>query len=240
MCLCAASARNNPSEPRNKHLPFKLQPLPRSVAAELPELSKELLHEDFDGLLLTVHSKELRPEGLAKTPVGLRCTDLSITCGIGSGAFWTDFRICFPYRFCFISSPFLLSFFYPFVLLQVRSAIGLSKVFAGCVIESLASNERQLRALWVNHRLSARSTKLLLQVLLPRAVVEAFALEGFTYTPAAMLQQQHQQQQPRVQSFKSVFIDRRDLDIWPRQCWMLLPAVKNVRSTNYELTILVV
>ena len=112
------------------------------------------------------------------------------------------------------------------LLLQVPNTVGFSKVFGGCLIESLASNERQLRALWVNHRLSARSTRLLLQVMLPRAVVEAFALEAFTYVPSPL--QQQYQQQTRVQSFKSVFIDRRDLDLWPRQCWMLLPAIKNV------------
>ncbi|KAL8275071.1 hypothetical protein Esti_000950 [Eimeria stiedai] len=175
----SASSKSSASDPRNKNLPFRLQPFPRSAAAELPQLSREILHEEFDGLLLTVHSKQLKPGGLRNS--------------------------------------------------AVPSAVGVSKVFAGCLIESLASNERQLRAVWVNKRLSARSTRLLLQVLLPRAVVEAFALEAFAYTAAAMLQQQQQQQQQqaRVQSFKSVFIDRRDLDIWPRQCWMLLPSLKN-------------
>ncbi|XP_026190863.1 uncharacterized protein LOC34620850 [Cyclospora cayetanensis] len=172
----SASPRNSPNDPRNRQLPFRLQPLPRAVAAELPLLGRELLSEDFDGLLLTVHSKALKPEASNNKK-------------------------------------------------QVPNTAGVSKVFAGCVIESLASNERQLRALWVNHRLSARSTRLLLQVLLPRVVVEAFALEGFTYIPSPL--QQQQQQQTRVQSFKSVFIDRRDLDLWPRQCWMLLPAIKN-------------
>ncbi|KAL8439662.1 hypothetical protein Efla_004570 [Eimeria flavescens] len=171
--------KNGPSEARNKGLPFRVQSLPRSVAAELQQLGHELLHEEFDGLLLTIQSKEVKPNGLMDSPV--------------------------------------------------QQAVGASKVFAGCVIESLASNERQLRAVWVNRRLSARSTRLLLQVLLPRAVVEAFSLEGFAYSAAAMLQQQQQQQQQqaRVQSFKSVFVDRRDLDIWPRQCWMLLPSHKN-------------
>ncbi|CDJ55999.1 hypothetical protein, conserved, partial [Eimeria maxima] len=183
----SASVRNCPSDPRNRHLPFRLQPLPRAVAAELPQLSRELLCEDFDGLLLTVHSKQVRP----KPPSSAKNA--------------------------------------------VPNTVGLSKVFGGCLIESLASNERQLRALWVNHRLSARSTRLLLQVMLPRAVVEAFALEAFTYVPSPLQQQQpqqqqQQQQQTRVQSFKSVFIDRRDLDLWPRQCWMLLPAIKNVRN----------
>ncbi|OEH74382.1 erythrocyte membrane protein [Cyclospora cayetanensis] len=123
----AASPRNSPNDPRNRQLPFRLQPLPRAVAAELPLLGRELLSEDFDGLLLTVHSKALKPEASNNKK-------------------------------------------------QVPNTAGVSKVFAGCVIESLASNERQLRALW---------------------------------------------------SFKSVFIDRRDLDLWPRQCWMLLPAIKN-------------
>ncbi|CDJ34393.1 Conserved Plasmodium protein, related [Eimeria mitis] len=141
----SASVRNCPSDPRNRHLPFRLQPLPRAVAAELQQLSRELLCEDFDGLLLTVHSKQVRPKPSGKN--------------------------------------------------TVPNTVGLSKVFGGCLIESLASNERQLRALWVNHRLSARSTRLLLQVLLPRAVVEAFALEAFTYVPSSLQQQQQQQQQ---------------------------------------------
>lgn len=67
----AASARSTTIDPRNKNLPFKLQPLPRALAAELPQLSKELLHDEFDGLLLTVHSKALKPGGLGNSPVSL-------------------------------------------------------------------------------------------------------------------------------------------------------------------------
>ncbi|CDJ66025.1 hypothetical protein ENH_00013120 [Eimeria necatrix] len=230
----SASATNSPSNPRNSHLPFRLQPLPRAAAAALLQLGKETLSSDFDGLLLTVQSKRLAPKPSTERQRPLPRAAAAALLQLGKETLSSDF----DGLLLTVQSKRLAP--KPSTERQrVLNTTGIKKVFAGCLIESLASNERQLKALWVNPRLSARSTRLLLQVLLPRAVVEAFALEAFTYLPAAAAaaaaaaapqQQQQQQQQARVQSFKSVFVDRRDLDLWPRQCWMLLPAVKNVRA----------
>ncbi|EAN33886.1 hypothetical protein TpMuguga_01g00648 [Theileria parva strain Muguga] len=99
-----------------------------------------------------------------------------------------------------------------------------SKIICGALIECLITNERCIKSIWFHPNLSKHSSRLVLQNFLPRLMYEIFQL------PSVI------DESGKVSKFnKFTYIMHNDLDLFPRQCWLLFASIKKMSlPRHYE------
>ncbi|KAK2195688.1 hypothetical protein BdWA1_002281 [Babesia duncani] len=99
----------------------------------------------------------------------------------------------------------------------------ISKVLAGALVECLVTNERCIKCIWVHPELSKHSSRVLLQTFLPRLMMECFELPSVTTNEGTSMYN------------KFVYAMHNDMDLFPRQCWLLLASTKKMSlPRHYE------
>uniref|UniRef100_A0A3B0N166 Uncharacterized protein n=1 Tax=Theileria annulata TaxID=5874 RepID=A0A3B0N166_THEAN len=99
-----------------------------------------------------------------------------------------------------------------------------SKIICGALVECLITNERCIKSMWFHPNLSKHSSRLVLQNFLPRLMYEVFQL------PSVI------DESGKVSKFnKFTYIMHNDLDLFPRQCWLLFASIKKMSlPRHYE------
>ncbi|ORM39593.1 uncharacterized protein BXIN_2913 [Babesia sp. Xinjiang] len=209
---------NVSGNPRNKNIPFDLRPLTREIINQLDATNTDIVDPEFSGLLVTLNtqpfisnvSKDL-PNGTIGTQHHNKSNqnDQASKDGKNGG-----------------SSKNLPA--------QVGSADykasgnpdgphAKSKIIAGAIVECLMTNERCIRCIWLHPHLSKHSSRVLLQAFLPRLMLEMFNV------PSVMTENG-----PSTYH-KFAYAMHNDLDMFPRQCWLLLASIKKMSlPRHYE------
>ncbi|UKJ88066.1 hypothetical protein MACJ_000509 [Theileria orientalis] len=99
----------------------------------------------------------------------------------------------------------------------------MSKIIAGALVECLITNERCIKSIWLHPSMTKHSSRILLQSFLPRLMYEIFML------PSVMTEN-------GVSEYnKFTYCMHNDLDLFPRQCWLLLASNRKMSlPRHYE------
>lgn len=113
----------------------------------------------------------------------------------------------------------------------------LSKVVGGALIEGLESNERCIKTIWLHPNLNTYATRVILQVFIPRILVEAFDIhiENIDGASNDFISDGSDHKVKGETPIKFVYAMHDDLDMFPRQAWIFLASSKYFRlKRHYE------
>eukprot|EP00371_Babesia_bovis_P002394 XP_001611041.1 hypothetical protein [Babesia bovis T2Bo] len=202
---------NAAAHPRNRNIPFDLRPLTREILNQLDATNTDLVDPEFSGLLVTLNTepyvtaKPSDASEAAKSDNPNSSEQAAPNTSTLNGATGQDGNIQGKPR------------------LSHGDVQAKSKVIAGAIVECLMTNERCIRSIWMHPHLSKHSSRVLLQAFLPRLMLEIFEV------PPVMTEK------GPSQYHKFAYVMHNDLDMFPRQCWLLFASIKKMSlPRHYE------
>ncbi|KAK1443273.1 hypothetical protein BgAZ_201490 [Babesia gibsoni] len=219
---------NVAADPRNENIPFDLRPLTKEIVKQLDSTNADILDPEFSGLLVTVNTGPFVEEiDIASTNApphkdGTKNRNGTTADSAGSGKSHNT-----------VTKPETKVESNGVAGVTAASAdanetsgkrpVVKSKIIAGALVECLMTNERCIRCIWLHPKLSKHSSRILLQSFLPRLMLEMFNV------PSVMTDKG-----PSTYH-KFAYAMHNDLDMFPRQCWLLLASIKKMSlPRHYE------
>ncbi|GIX62576.1 erythrocyte membrane protein, putative [Babesia caballi] len=210
---------NVSENPRNKNIPFDLRPLTKEIIKQLDSTNADIIDPEFSGLLVTLNTSSFVEEPSHDLPNGTGAahdSDPSDPCPEGPDGGVTDPQggaARAAHRPSGAGGP----------AQPDGPPLVKSKIIAGALVECLMTNERCIRCIWLHPHLSKHSSRVLLQTFLPRLMLEMFNV------PSVMTDEG-----PSTYH-KFAYAMHNDLDMFPRQCWLLLASIKKMSlPRHYE------
>ncbi|GFE54283.1 hypothetical protein BaOVIS_016870 [Babesia ovis] len=208
---------NVSGNPRNKNIPFDLRPLTREIINQLDATNTDIADPEFSGLMVTLNTQPFTsppPSDASKGTDAQKSDDVNSDgqAPINTNAGEPSKESATQDDKADSAAP-----------VNSNATQCKSKIIAGAIVECLMTNERCIRCIWVHPHLSKHSSRVLLQAFLPRLMLEIFNV------PSVMTEE------GPSPYHKFAYAMHNDLDMFPRQCWLLLASVKKMSlPRHYE------
>ncbi|GBE60217.1 erythrocyte membrane protein, putative [Babesia ovata] len=209
---------NVSDNPRNKNIPFDLRPLTKEIIKQLDTTNADLTDPEFSGLLVTLNTESFfeGPKNSDGTPGVQERNSAAQGEGSQSGSADAAANTTAPVEAQGTAESAGAGN-------SASNPLSKSKIIAGAIVECLMTNERCIRCIWLHPHLSKHSSRILLQAFLPRLMLEMFNV------PSVMTENG-----PSAYH-KFAYAMHNDLDMFPRQCWLLLASIKKMSlPRHYE------